>query len=440
MTASDLYYSKHTKLFDGSKLNQDIMTDVLVIGGGITGLSAACRLAAQGVNVILVEASEIGLKTVGRSAGMLTPMAEIDFASYGQEQINQVVSLSALGLSRLLKFIKSENLECQLQSNQGSLSLACSRIQRRHLVEEREIRNKVGMSGNTIFEADELHKWYNNPHFSGAFFDSNSHSVNPLALTSEMARLLERRGGKVYTNTEIISLNAEDRMAYTKDGKRIFFDQAILAQGISAYNFSLLKSLKNVLISVASHIMVTEKISQEKLDDYFPKRIYPHLWDLKRFFNYSRVTPDNRILFGGGEVILGGSQAAKNPDLRSKVRKTMERQFSTYFPEIKSNFPYFWGGIVPIPLDYMPFVGEVAKGITVAAYMQGINFGFSCGELVADSVSGASKIDKDLNEVIRWDRKLSLPDQLIQKCINSPFANPIVNKYVEYSDRLKIRA
>ena len=120
-------------------LNKDIKCDVLVVGGGMSGISAAAEFLRQGLKVVVIDKNIIGGSSTGRSAGFLTPDSELELHQlvrrYGVEAAREIWEMPCRGIDRLVENIKKFEVECGLLK-QDSLFLGLGKSGKEAVVDE----------------------------------------------------------------------------------------------------------------------------------------------------------------------------------------------------------------------------------------------------------------------------------------------------------------
>jgi len=334
--------------------------DVVVVGAGYAGLSAAKALAGRGRSVVVVEAGALGWGAHSRNGGMVLPELKQEPAHlrrrYGDLGLRMYDDVDA-AFNFVEALIDSAAIDCDYRRC-GELYLAHSarRVAELHAVvdEHRQrgddvrfvapehLGDEIGSSvfhGGALFErAGSLHPAKFHAGLAGLAMDAGAVVVDHCAATA-----VTRRQGAVVVTTERGEIRAGDVVVTT-----------------NAYADGLIPALRRRVLPVGSFIVATEPLQPALADELSPRRRM--FVDTKNFLSYWRLTPDGRMLFGGrkrlGAVTL--DDAARY--LTAALRRTHPQLASTAIT-------HRWGGRVAITLDRLPHVGRIGD----AWYATGCN-------------------------------------------------------------------
>ncbi|MBI4862047.1 MAG: FAD-binding oxidoreductase [Candidatus Riflebacteria bacterium] len=406
-------------------------TDFLIVGGGATGLAAAQELREAGFGVVLVEALEIGDTAAGLSGGILTLNVESDYADLDADEARVLYGLSRAGMASIVTLVRERSLACDLVTDQGSLYLSGQPKGRDLFENELKTREALGIKGVRILEGDDLRSLYDSPVHVVGLHETSAHSLDPRAFTREHARLLLRQGVSLFEGQAVGSLDLKAREAVTRQGHKISFGQVILCSGLSSLTLGVLPEMKQRVMPVATHILATAPLPKDKLSRLFPSDSRPILWDTKLFYNYGRLTRDNRILFGGATAILSTRQALQPWDegQRRSFQNVIRGEFEGFFPTLGPCTPeFFWGGVIAAPADEFPFVGRVEEHCLAALLAPGLNIAHASGQLVARLARGV-RMDSEVQEIVDLRRPLSWGARCRKLAAEIPLSRWAMNRW-----------
>ncbi|MEF2552349.1 FAD-binding oxidoreductase [Aurantimonas sp. A2-1-M11] len=360
---------------DGSR-----SVDVLVVGGGFTGLSAALHLARTGVSVALLEAHRFGDGASGRNGGQmgtgqrLWPM-EIE-AAYGFERSRALFDLAEEAKAHLTDFIASNGIDADYR--QGQLSVV---HKRRYLKDYRaqveDLTTRYDYPHVSFMDAAETAERLGSQRYFGGIRDTGTGHINPMKLVVGTTRVAAEAGAQLFENTSVERLDRRDGriVAVTARGE-VSAERVLIAT--NAYGGGLDATVDAHVMPIGSFIGATEPLADpdavlcggESCDD-------------SRFVvRYFRKSVDGRLLFGGREAYTSAAG-----DIGRHIRK----QIAEVYPHLADvRLSHAWGGSVGITMERLPYVRSLAPGITTIGGFSGhgVMLANFAGRLYAERVNG----------------------------------------------------
>ena len=364
--------------------------DVAVIGGGFCGLSAARTLAKRGVKVAVFEAETFGWGASSRNGGMvLTGMklpVPVLIKRYGREAVRKMYAASLESIDCVEKIIREENIECNF-SRCGHLEVACKQAyfdgyEESVALIQREFNHEL-----RIIPKKELRSEIGSDIYFGGMVDDASAGLNPARYVAGLALAAQCAGACLHHHTrvervEAASFNGARRFRVQTSRGAITAREVILASG--AYTTEATPALRKKIIPIGSYIIATEV-----LPDHLARELSPRnrmIYNSKHFLYYYRLTPDNRILFGG--------RAAFFPETENTVRRSAEilrRGMIGVYPQLRhAKVEFVWGGTLDFTLDVMPHAGKLdgmyfaagfaGHGVAAATWFGAKLAGLICGD------------------------------------------------------------
>ncbi|WP_339511010.1 NAD(P)/FAD-dependent oxidoreductase [Pseudomonas sp. RL_15y_Pfl2_60] len=332
------------------RLDESLSTDVLIIGGGFSGLHCALRLLQAGKRVVVLEASRLAWAASGRNGGQALLGWSCDMPPFE----------AALGLSgaqqlwRSMQWAADEIRELprrhgfDIDYRPGSLYTAVLERRVAQLQDaEREAHDKWGSPGVRFVAGDELRDWIGSDRYKAALYDPQGAHINPLKLAQGLAAAIEQLGGQIFEQSQVLDYRqaAEQYIART-DQAEVRADVLILA--CNAYIDRLDPALSRRILPVGSYQVATAPLAAELAQTLLPKNSC--VIDNQFVPDYFRLTPDNRLLFGGGCTYLGGIPK----DVAAATRPYLER----VFPQLQGvGLEYAWGGHIDCTMKRTPDIG-----------------------------------------------------------------------------------
>ncbi|WP_341998695.1 FAD-binding oxidoreductase [Microbacterium sp. LWH7-1.2] len=371
--------------------------DVAIVGAGFTGLSAALHAAKLGKSVAVLEANTVNWGASGRNGGMATTGLAIGFGKaikrYGEERAISYFQEYNHAIDLIESLVTENDLKVDY-TRSGKMTLAwkpehyegfkgsAEKLKRLvgqpvQLVPKSEIRSEIG--------SDVYH---------GAIVDPLGAGLHVGKFGHELARLAVEAGASIHEKARVVDVKRIGR-GYVHDvvtsRGTIRADRVIV--GTSGYTGRPFGWMQRRVVPVGSYIIVTEQLPQAVVDELLPNRRMAS--DSKNFLYYFRITPDNRLLFGGRARF-----AMSSPDSDLKSGEILKKAMGEVFPRLKgTRIDYTWGGLVDISMDQMVHAGEHDGLFYSMNYSgHGVQMATWMGKVMADVVGGntAANIWNDL--------------------------------------------
>jgi len=358
--------------------------DVVIIGGGFTGLQAAHHLAAAGKDVVLIEGARFGDGASGRNGGQLgtgqRAWVEESEADFGRDNAKQQFAVAERAKAHLLDFAKAHGIEADYRPGQISAAHKPGYVKdyRDHT---RIMRDEYGYEGLSFLDKDALAEKLGSTRYHGGTYDAATGHINPLKYIVGLARAAATAGARLHENTRARAISsAGGKVTVKTDQGDIVAGKALIACN------AFIEGLEPV---TSAHVMPIRSFigATVPLGDDSPVIPGGESVDDSRFVvRYFRKSADGRLLFGGREAYT-----SDNPtDISSHIR----RQIAEIYPGLdKVEISHSWGGSVGITLSRRPFVREVMPNVTSIGGFSGHGVMLSnyCGKLYADFVNGGSE-------------------------------------------------
>ena len=364
-------------------LTENLSVDVVVIGGGFTGLSAGLHLAQRGVRVAVLEAHRFGDGASGRNGGQMGTgqrlwPKEIE-AEYGFERSKALFDLAEDAKAHLFDFIAANGIDADL--GHGQLNVV---HRRRYLDDYREqvedLATRYNYPHAHFMDAAETAERVGSTRYLGGIRDTGTGHINPMKLVVGSARAAASAGALLFETTRVEKLERRGGrvIARTATGE-ITAERALIA--VNAYGTGLNAAVDAHVMPIGSFIGATEPLAD-------PNAILPGneaCADSRFVVRYFRKSGDGRLLFGGREAYT-----AATGDISRHIRK----QIAEVYPQLAGvRLTHSWGGSVGITMERLPYVREVEPGITTIGGFSGhgVTLANFAGRLYADRVGGGNR-------------------------------------------------
>jgi gamma-glutamylputrescine oxidase len=370
-------------------LNGSTDCDVAIVGGGLAGLSAALELRQRGLDVVLLEARQIGFGASGRNGGQAIHGLACDQATIekqlGLDDARRVWAMTIEALDLIRERIARHEIECDWRD--GYLGLATSARKAAELAAWADrIETVYGYRLQRV-DPTALPQWIASPRFHSGIHDARSGHLHPLKYTLGLARAAARAGARLHENTPVQALRDGPRPTLITATGEVRARQVLLAGNV--YLNGLAPSLAPRIMPVGTYIACSEALAPARADALIPSR--SAVCDTNFVLDYFRTTDDHRMLYGGRV-----SYSTRTP---ADLAESMRRRMVQTFPQLAGvKVEYAWGGFVDISMNRAPDFGRLPANPNVY-YLQGFSgHGLAltglAGRLVAEAMSGdASRFD-----------------------------------------------
>jgi glycine/D-amino acid oxidase-like deaminating enzyme len=358
-------------------------TDVVVVGGGFTGLQAALNLAEAGVGVVLIDACRFGDGASGRNGGQLGTgqRAEVEELEhqYGPARAKALFDLAEDAKRHLIETARRHAIEMDYQP--GHLSVThkpASEKAYRAYVET--MADTYGYPHMTMMDRAETAERVGSSRYMLGIRDTGTGHIQPMKLVIGLARAASAAGATLYEATRATRIAVEaGRVVVETPHGTIRAGRALIA--CNAHIDALEPVTAAHVMPIRSFIGATEPLGAAS-------PVLPggeSVADSRFVVRYFRKSRDGRLLFGGREAYT-----ADNPrDMSAHIR----RQIAEIYPALDTvAITHAWGGSVGITMPRQPFVREVMPGVTSIGGFSGhgVMLANECGRLYADMVTGRS--------------------------------------------------
>lgn len=373
------YWAQHTdSRINTSALQHDVTTDVVVVGGGYTGLSCAYQLASRfSRDVMVLEANQAGWGCSGRNAGfVLRGTGRLGLAQlsekFGLDTAKVFHQEYSAAIAQVKQMITQGNIACETQEA-GYLKVAHKAALGADLPAQVEfLQRQFGYQVQYLSAGQLKSDYMHNTQAYGAIRFPDCFGLNPFALVQGYAAMAIQCGAKLYSGTPVLSWQRSSDGGFivrTPDAT-VRCKQLVLAT--NGYTpKGLYPTLNRACLPVLSSIIVTQPLSTQQLERTGLNHTQL-VMDTRALKYYYRKLPDNRILFGGRSAVYGkDAEKAVYPERLLDALKSC-------FPMLKDiDYNYHWSGWVAVSFDDLPRVCSPEPNLFYAAGYCGSGLSFS---------------------------------------------------------------
>jgi glycine/D-amino acid oxidase-like deaminating enzyme len=368
--------------FEAPALKGETCADVVIIGGGISGLSTALELVRRGSRVIVLEAVRVGYGASGRANGQVISA----LTRHGPDAIRKIwpgqtgerfIQLVKGAADQLYDLVERFDIDCDARRN-GWLQPVHTpgRLKR---VGGLAAQWAAAGAPTRVLSTDAMGARLGTDAYCGGWEHRGGGHINPYAFTCGLARAAVSEGAVVYENSPAIRLirDGGDWIAETAGG-RVHAPKVVLAT--AAYSGDLWPELMRSIVPVTSYQAATDPLGA-LADQILPNDEASS--DTRMDLRYFRKDREGRLVSGGALAI----QIGAGRRLPAMVGKRLREMFPG-LPE--KPMTSFWGGRIAMTTDRLPRLHRRGDGIYAWIGCNGRGLALACamGPVLADAVEG----------------------------------------------------
>jgi glycine/D-amino acid oxidase-like deaminating enzyme len=414
-------------------LREDIDIDVAIIGGGFTGLATAIELKRRdpALEVAVLEAKSVGYGASGRNGSFAMTVVGLGFGTTalvrGKRFLARAHSYMEDCVDGLERFIDEAGLDCR-KIRPGFLRVATTPTYVKRLRHEVELMNSLGFNDIGWIDANATRAMVDSERYLGAMWEPRLVLVDPARLVREEKRHAIERGVKVFEGTPVLAATRSD------GGHRLLTPAGAIAArklvfATNAYSH-LFAPLASKQVPAFTYMIATEPLTDEQLG--------PVGWegmqgveDARNLIHYYRLTPDRRIVMGGGPVGLS-RHGRLDLDTDERAWRHLEEHLRWLWPHLAEvEIAHRWGGPFSVTADLTPALGYVGEDrdavYALGCIGHGVSMSFRNGQVLAQLLLGG---DGPADECPFVNRKvLSWPPEPLASA-----ASHVIRSYLRAED------
>ena len=345
-------------------LTESINTELLIVGGGFTGLWTALLAKENNPNaeVVIIEAGEIAFGASGRSGGFVSSSLTHSFnngVSRWPDEMETIVKLGHENLNEIEETIKRYNIKCDYIRS-GELKVTSKPHEVDLILDEFKESNKSGELVK-LYDKEKIKTIVNSPTFLAGIFNSACGLVNPAMLAWGLKKVCIELGVRIFEKTQAIAVENEGEWVLVKTQYGQIKSKKV-ALATNAFP-SLIKKLNYYIAPVYDYVLVSEPLTKEQreLINWHRRQ---GVVDVSNQYHYYHYTIDGRILFGGYDAIYHWNNGmGPQFESRSKSFALLAEHFFQIFPQLAGlKFSHAWGGAIDTCTRFTSFWGNEFNG------------------------------------------------------------------------------
>ncbi|HEX2526275.1 MAG TPA: FAD-binding oxidoreductase [Geminicoccus sp.] len=366
--------------------------DVVVVGSGFTGLSAALTLARGGRQVVVLDSEQPGFGCSTRNGGQVGPRFGPSFAelseTYGEEKATWLKREGHAAYDYLVRLIQDEHIDCSFET---SGHLLCAHAPGRFAPAAKaaeEEQKRFGIEAQVIPKSEQRRE-VGSDAFHGAILFPGGGALDPMLYHRGLLDRAVGAGAALFTGQRVQGIERDGQsFAVRLAGRTISARDVVLAT--NGYTSDATPWWRRRIIPIGSYIIATEEIDPAVMARICPKGRMLH--ETRKVVYYYRPSPDQkRILFGGRVALSETDGSVSAPRLHAAMVRV--------WPELKDvKVTHSWMGFVAFTFDHLPHVGthdgiHHAMGYCGNGVPRATFYGHKAALKILGKVEGASEMD-----------------------------------------------
>ncbi|WP_417539151.1 NAD(P)/FAD-dependent oxidoreductase [Marinobacter sp.] len=391
-------------------------TDVLIVGAGYTGLTAAREVKRDQpeLNVMVLDANEVGFGASGRNGGFSMSLfgmePETTVFRWGKKKAREAQEYMQKAVAYVHELIENEGLDSDYEHT-GMWRVAYTERQEKRLKSTYRLLCDLAKDGSYFFyQQDEVKSKLNSPHIRAAIYEPETGILDPCKHVRALKTLAEEAGAKIYENSAVADIRrSDDGIVVKTSNATIHAKKLVLATNAWTHTLPGPRKLRSRQRAVWTYQIVSEPLTKDEWET-LGWRDRMSIEDTRQLVHYLRITKCGRITMGGGSIGFEyGDAMDKWHD--PGVWQDLEAHFRWLFPSLKHKKIYYkWGGAVSANFDMVPeigFIGDHNIIYSTGCIGHGVSLTQLNGRLIADLISG---VDSELSRFWIVNRKaISVP-------------------------------
>lgn len=344
--------------------------DVAIVGAGLTGLWTALSLKdlAPDAEVVILEQEIAAYGASGRNAGMLSETVDhghgLAIQHFGEAEARRLARLGESNIQEMTAYLRERKIDCDYEPT-GRLVAALTEGQ---LVEARRsvsTARHLGLDGHRYLTLAEIRAQVRSPLYLGGVEVRGGGILDPVKLVDGLRTEAQRLGVRVHEHSRVESVHRAGAGVELRTSRgRLRAPRVVLAT--SAYTHRILPSVAYRFIPLYDYILVSDPLTPAHREA-IGWRGRQGVTDGRSFFNYYRLTDDDRILWGTSEAAYyRGNRVDPSCDHSEPHYAALRASFRRHFPALAGlEFPYAWDGAICSTTRLTPFFGRALNGRVV---------------------------------------------------------------------------
>lgn len=365
--------------------NKDYNFDIVIVGGGISGLSTAFWLEQEdpSLKIAIVEKHRLGFGATGRNAGFVTCGSVEHFnrmvGKHGLKQAEEIWRFSEMNVELLKEFIIQDKADEIFFEQKGTFSLAAQENEFKELQNVAEIMNKIKIPVE-VFNQEGIQQRLGAKGFVGGIKYLNDACVHPTKMLMLLKSKLKTT--TIFEETEVHRIETEgaDKVTYTDNGK---FTSSMIVTALNGYSNQLFPYFNDKIYPTRGQILVMDKVPR-----FMEGPCYANF-----YLDYFRQLPTGEMLIGGFRQLEKETETGYSDHITEGIQNSLHNFIKEHLPQFQNKkVIYRWSGIMGFSKDGEPMVGSLPDDSQVfflGGYTgHGLGLAFNTGKALVDTMFG----------------------------------------------------
>ncbi len=381
-------------------LENDIEADVVVVGGGFSGVNTMLELTERGDQVVLLEANRVGWGASGRNGGQIIGGLGHDPDKFrrqiGEDGVRRIYDMGVECVEIIRERVARYAIDCDIRWGYCDVAL-----KPKHLDWFRETQSEQRAAGYphelVMLDRDEVKEFVGSERYLGGLYNANGGGhLHPLNLCLGEAAAAVRQGAQVFEQSKVQYIEHGERVTLRTEQGSVRAKRVVLCG--NAYMEQLVPRLWRRVLPASTCMIATEPLSEAMVQSVLPKDVA--VCDPRTALDYFRVTSDRRMLFGGLSNYTGLVPVDYQSVMVGKMLKV--------FPQLEgAKIDYAWDGQMGIGINRMPQLGKLAENVYYVQAYSG--HGVAPTHIMARIIAEAMHGESDRFEMLSSIRHMAFP-------------------------------
>lgn len=369
---------------DHPALQGSLRADVVVLGGGICGLSTAIELAERGYSVVVLEGERVGWGASGRSGGQAIfgygcEMGKIA-RQVGIDDARKLFDWSVEGVDLIAERCRRYAIDCDLRPGHAHAAIKPRQVEElKHW--QHDLVENYGYTGTELWDRARLQQTLSTERYAALLYDPRSAHIHPLNYTLGLARAAASLGVRIFEGSRVTRIVEGSEVVFRCAGGEVRARFGVLAG--NAWLSGLVPQLEDRIMPVGTYICASQPLGPERAQALIRNGMA--VADINFVLDYFRLSSDHRMLFGGRVSYSGIDPPALGPRMRARMHQV--------FPQLKDvDIDFVWGGYVDISMSRAPHWGRIGNNLYFAQGFSGHGIAATglAGRVIAEAIHGQS--------------------------------------------------